>query len=118
MEQAGKKIASLLKASNALEKYLQEDGPLTPLEHQTIETTIMGLQTLLGSWTRKPARRSLPSCPSSRLGRQRDPDRDDRSAVGFALNGDLSAQRAHPFLHAGEAQAFFIIREGKAAAVI
>ena len=74
MEQAGKKIASLLKASNALEKYLQEDGPLTPLEHQTIETTIMGLQTLLGSWTGKPARRSLPSCPSSRLGRQRDPE--------------------------------------------
>jgi hypothetical protein len=53
MEQAGKKIASHLKASNALEKYLQEDRPLTPLEHQTIETTIMGLQTLLGSWTGK-----------------------------------------------------------------
>ena len=53
MEQAGKKIASFLKASNALEKYLHEDGPLTPLEHQTIKTTIMGLQTLLGSWTRK-----------------------------------------------------------------
>jgi hypothetical protein len=26
---------------------------LTPVEYQTIETTIMGLQTLLQSWSRK-----------------------------------------------------------------
>ena len=53
MEPADKKIAKFLKVSSELEQYLHEDGPLTPLEHQTIRTTIMGLQTLLESWTRK-----------------------------------------------------------------
>ena len=53
METAGKKIVKFLKASNELEQYLPADGSLTPLEHQTIETTIMGLLTLLESWTRK-----------------------------------------------------------------
>jgi hypothetical protein len=53
MAQADKKIARFLKVSNDLEQYLHSDGPLTPLELQTIETTIMGLQTLLESWMRK-----------------------------------------------------------------
>ena len=53
MGQADKKIAKFLDVSNDLEQYLHTDGPLTALEHQTIETTIMGLQTLLESWTRK-----------------------------------------------------------------
>jgi hypothetical protein len=53
MAGADKKIARFLKVSNELEQYLHQDGPLTPLEHQTIETTIMGLQTLFESWTRK-----------------------------------------------------------------
>jgi hypothetical protein len=53
MEQADKKILNFLKASGELEQYLHEDGPLTPLHRQTIETTIFGLQTLMQSWTRK-----------------------------------------------------------------
>jgi len=53
MEPADKKIAKFLKASNELEQYLHIDGPLTPIEQQTIETTIMGLQTLMESWVRK-----------------------------------------------------------------
>jgi hypothetical protein len=52
MEHVDKKIARFLKASNELEQYLHTDGPLTPLEQQTIETTIMGLQTLMQSWVR------------------------------------------------------------------
>ena len=53
MAHVDKKIARFLKASNELEQYLHTDGPLTPLEQQTIETTIMGLQTLMESWVRK-----------------------------------------------------------------
>jgi hypothetical protein len=53
MEQADKKILNFLKASSELEQYLHEDGPLTPLHRQTIETTILGLQTLMQSWTMK-----------------------------------------------------------------
>jgi hypothetical protein len=60
MEQGHKKIARFLKASNEIERYLHEDGPLTALQHQTIETTIMGLQTLLGSWTSKHRPEDLP----------------------------------------------------------
>ena len=60
MEHVDKKIARFLKASNELEKYLHQDGPLTPLEHQTIETTIMGLRTLLESWTRKHRAETAP----------------------------------------------------------
>lgn len=48
-----KKIAKFLKASNELEQYMHLDGPLTPLQQQTIETTIMGLRTLMESWARK-----------------------------------------------------------------
>jgi hypothetical protein len=50
MESADKKIAKFLKASNDLEKYLHGKGALTPLQQQTIETTIMGLKTLLEAW--------------------------------------------------------------------
>ena len=50
---ADKKIARLLKASTDLEEYLHGDGPLTPLDQQTIETTIMGLRTMMDSWVRK-----------------------------------------------------------------
>ncbi|HKT34280.1 MAG TPA: hypothetical protein VJR03_05575 [Nitrospira sp.] len=53
MEHLDKKIARFLKASNELERYLLGDGSLTPLQRQTIETTIMGLQTLMATWTRK-----------------------------------------------------------------
>ena len=60
MEQGHKKIARFLKASNEIERYLHENGPLTPLEHQTIETTIMGLQTMLESWTRTHRPEDLP----------------------------------------------------------
>ena len=53
MERADKKIARFLKASNDVEQYLHADEPLTALQQQTIETTIMGLQTLMASWARK-----------------------------------------------------------------
>ena len=53
MEEADKKILQFVKASSELEQYLHDDGPLTPLNRQTIETTILGLQTLLQSWTMK-----------------------------------------------------------------
>jgi hypothetical protein len=53
MERADQKIAKFLQASNEIEQYLHRDGPLTPLEYQTIDTTVMGLQTLLQAWRRK-----------------------------------------------------------------
>jgi hypothetical protein len=53
MEHIDRKIAKFLKASNELEQYLHTEGPLTPLQQQTIETTIMGLQTLMEGWRRK-----------------------------------------------------------------
>ena len=53
MEHVDKKIARFLKVSNDLEQYLHNDGSLTPLQRQTIETTIMGLQTLMATWARK-----------------------------------------------------------------
>ena len=53
MASTDKKIANFLHVSSTLEEYLHEGGPLTPLQYQTIETTIMGLQTMLQSWTRK-----------------------------------------------------------------
>lgn len=53
MEPVDKTIAKFLKISNELERYLHCDGPLTPLQHQTIVTTIMGLHTLMQSWMRK-----------------------------------------------------------------
>jgi hypothetical protein len=53
MESVDKTIAKFLKTSSDLEQYLHSDGPLTPLQHQTIVTTIVGLQTLMQSWMRK-----------------------------------------------------------------
>lgn len=53
VEPVDKTIAKFLKISNELERYLHCDGPLTPLQHQTIVTTIMGLHTLMQSWMRK-----------------------------------------------------------------
>ena len=48
-----KKIARFLKASTELEQYLHDGGPLTPLHQQTIETTIIGLRTMMDSWARR-----------------------------------------------------------------
>ena len=56
---ADKKILKFLKASGELEQYLHKDGPLTPLHRQTIETTILGLQTLMQSWTSKHGENAL-----------------------------------------------------------
>ena len=53
MEHVDRKIAKFLNASNELERYLHGDGTLTPLQRQTIETTIMSLQTLMATWARK-----------------------------------------------------------------
>ena len=61
MERVDETIVKFLKVSNDFERYLHCDGPLTPLQHQPIVTTIMGLQTLMQSWTRKntPGEESL-----------------------------------------------------------
>ena len=58
-----KMIARFLKASADLEQYLHGDGPLTQLHQQTIETTIVGLRTMLDSWARKnrPEQRTILS---------------------------------------------------------
>ena len=61
MGETDKKIAKFLKTSSELEQYLHDDGSLTPLQHQTIETTIQGLHTLLDSWTRKHWPDHMPS---------------------------------------------------------
>lgn len=53
VEPVDKTIAKFLKSSSDIEQYLHSDGPLTPLQHQTIVTTIMGLQPLMRSWMRK-----------------------------------------------------------------
>ena len=65
---ADKKIARFLKASTDLEQYLHGDGPLTPLHQQTIETTLLGLRTMMDSWARKnrPEQSTILSQLSSR----------------------------------------------------
>jgi hypothetical protein len=49
-------IAQFVKASNEVEQYLHHGGSLTPLQYQTITTTVMGLRTFIERWIseRKP----------------------------------------------------------------
>jgi hypothetical protein len=52
MEHIDKKIADFLKASNEIEQHLHSNGSLTPLQRQTIDTTILGLHTFMDSWVK------------------------------------------------------------------
>ena len=46
-------VAIFMTASSPLETYLQQGGPLTPLQLACIEKTMAGLQTFLAVWKRK-----------------------------------------------------------------
>ena len=101
VEPVDKTISRFLKASNDIEQYLHSDGPLTPLQHQTIVTTILGLQTLMQSWMRKHRpEEEIPQPNWSKPRRQRNPDGDGRSPANSTLDADMAAKRAYSFLHA------------------
>ena len=54
MEEAAHKIISnYMKASTALETYLHNNGPLTPLEEQSVYTTLKTTQTLFDGWRQR-----------------------------------------------------------------
>jgi hypothetical protein len=46
-------VADFMKASTPLETYLQQGGPLSPLQLDLVASTVSGLQTFLDSWKRK-----------------------------------------------------------------
>ena len=46
-------IATFMSGSTAIERYLQEQRPLTDLQLQSVSLTIAGLNTFLDSWKRK-----------------------------------------------------------------
>jgi hypothetical protein len=45
-------ISNFIAASAPLETYLQQGGPLTPLQVESITLTMSGLQTFLDVWKR------------------------------------------------------------------
>lgn len=100
MERIDEIVATLLKAGNEVERYLHEDGPLTPLQHQTIVTTLMGLQALLQSWTRKHRPEDTPQACFRSHARDRNRDGDGGSLARFTVDADPAVKRTHPFLHA------------------
>ena len=46
-------VANFMVASTPLEKYLQGGGPLTEVELDSIEVTLVSLRILLDSWKMK-----------------------------------------------------------------
>ena len=52
-EEAHKIIANYMKASTVLETYLHNNGTLTPLEEQTVYTTLKTTQTLFDGWRKR-----------------------------------------------------------------
>ena len=54
MEEAHKIIANFMKASTVLETYLHKGGSLTPLQEQSVNTTITSLRTLFDLWKMHP----------------------------------------------------------------
>ena len=46
-------VADFMKASTPLETYLQQGGPLSPLQLDLVASTVSGLQTFLDIWKRK-----------------------------------------------------------------
>lgn len=57
-------LANFMSASSPIEKYLQEGGPLTVLELESLSLTISGLQTFLDTWKRKNKASHQPSHPT------------------------------------------------------
>ncbi len=53
MKVAHKIIANYMKASTVLETYLHKDGPLTPLEEQSLHITLETTRTLFYLWRRR-----------------------------------------------------------------
>ena len=49
-EEVHKIIANYMKASTALETYLHSNGVLTPLQEQSVYTTLKMTQTLFDGW--------------------------------------------------------------------
>ena len=43
-------VADFMKVSSDVERYLQQKKPLTDLQHESIVTTIHGLETMLATW--------------------------------------------------------------------
>lgn len=53
MDSGHRILANFMSASAPVEKYLQEDGPFTAQELESLSLTISGLQTFLDIWKRK-----------------------------------------------------------------
>jgi hypothetical protein len=53
MEPGHRLIAKLMAASSPIEKHLQEGGPLTVRELESLSLTISSLQTFLDLWKRR-----------------------------------------------------------------
>ena len=53
MEAAHKVIANYMKASTVLETYLHKNGPLTPLQEQSVDTTLDTTRILFDLWRRR-----------------------------------------------------------------
>jgi hypothetical protein len=53
MEAAHKVIANYMKASTALETYLHKNGVLTPLQEQSVDTTLDTTRILFDLWRRR-----------------------------------------------------------------
>jgi len=51
--QTNQLLATFMSASAPIEAYLQEGGPLTPLQLQSLTLTIDGLQSFLNRWVNK-----------------------------------------------------------------
>ena len=50
-------ITNLMSASQPVEKYLQQGGPLTDVQLKWIEVTITGLQALVDTWKKSMAKK-------------------------------------------------------------
>ena len=46
-------VADFMKASTPLETYLQQGGPLSPLQVDLVASTLSGLQTFFEIWKRQ-----------------------------------------------------------------
>ena len=53
--QTNQLLATFMSASAPMEAYLQQGGPLTPLQLQSLTLTIDGLQSFLNRWVEKYA---------------------------------------------------------------
>ena len=55
-EEAHKIIANYMKASTVLETYLHKNRTLTPLQEQSVYTTLKMTQTLFNGWRQRNRR--------------------------------------------------------------